>query len=98
MLLLSIPSGAGSMSGQWRCPKCQHGCKATDLCCPKCMSAYRPDPLTKHEMTFQDLPVGRYFVWARDPNLGVLMKCNSREAVDDSDVHRTIDPDEGVVL
>lgn len=53
---------------------------------------------TSELVTFKDLPIGKYFVWKRDPQLGPLMKCNTREAVDDSDRHRRIDPDEEVAI
>ena len=52
---------------------------------------------TSAPVTFGDLPVGKYFVSKRDPQWGPLMKCNSHQAVDDSDVHWRIAADEEVL-
>lgn len=47
--------------------------------------------------TFDDIPIGGYFVWARNAHEGALMKINRREAVDEADRVYHVPRDERVL-
>lgn len=52
---------------------------------------------TSEKVIFANVKVGRYFVWARSPELGPLLKCDAGSALDLDDREHRIDADEEIV-
>lgn len=55
------------------------------------------DVRSKETVIFANVKVGRYFVWARSPELGPLLKCDERSALDLDDREHRINADEEIV-
>jgi hypothetical protein len=49
-------------------------------------------------MTYAELPVMAWFILPRDPNEGLLFKCDARSAMDRQYRHLLIAGDEDVIL